>query len=690
MLRSVVAAAAAALLGCFSSSPAAADEGMWPFDEAPVARVRDALGVTLDSRWLDHLRGATVRLTSGCSASIVSRTGLVLTNQHCIVACAEELSDAEQDYLSAGFVSDRLGAERACPGVQAEVLVGIGDVTAPIFAAGQGKFGEAFAVAREGAIAAAEKGACAGDVRYRCQVISFFQGGQFKVYKYRRYADVRLVFAPEFDAAFFGGDPDNFNFPRFDLDCAFLRLYDAGNPADTPVFLAWSTTPPAAGEPVFVSGSPGATERQLTLSQLETLRDITLPILLQQETELRARLVKLGEDSARMRRVVAGPLFNDENALKIFEGRAAALSDGDFLAARGKDEAQLKAKLAASPELAKQIGDPWSEIEAAQKAYARQFVVWRELEVGAGGGSDLYRYARDLVRSAAERAMPMAQRLPEYADSRRALLVKVLLDPRPVEPKLERLYLETWLSKARELLGADSAAATLLLGKESPEALAERLATGSKLADPALRRRLWEGGAAAIAASDDPMIQFVVQTDPLARAARQVWEEQVVGPVELASERIARARYVLSGPGLYPDATYSPRLSYGKVAGWTYRGQETAPFTTFAGLFARATGAPPYRLPARWTAQAGKLDGEAVLDFSTTNDITGGSSGSPVVNAKGQIVGTAFDGNIHSIAGDFIYDGALNRTIAVSTEAITDALDKVYGDSALVKELTGR
>ncbi|MFI4936611.1 MAG: S46 family peptidase [Caulobacterales bacterium] len=673
-----------------TAAPAAADEGMWPFDEAPLARVQQALGVSLDSHWLDHLRNASVRLTSGCSASVVSHEGLVLTNHHCIVACAQQLSDPSRDYVRDGFFADGRDEERTCPGVQAEVLVGITDVTAPIFAAGAGKFGEDFAVARSAAFADAEKEACAGDPHLRCQVISFYQGGQFKVYKYRKYADVRLVLAPEFNAAFFGGDPDNFNFPRFDLDAAFLRLYDGGKPAATPDFLAWSTAAPTAGEPVFVSGSPGTTERQLTVAQLESLRDVALPLLALQHAELRGRLIELGEEGQEMQRIAIDALFADENGYKVLQGREAALHDQDFMAARLKDETDLKARLAANPTLAAQIGDPWSEIAATQGPYARQFVVWRQLDVGAGNGSDLYRYARDLVRAAAERAKPSGQRLPEYSDSRMGLVEKTVLDPRPVAPALEKLYLEFWLSKTRELLGADAPAVTILLGKESPEGLASRLVAGSRLAEPSVRRQLWDGGMAAITSSNDPMIQFVLRTDPLSRAARQVWEEEIVGPTELASERIARARYALDGPGVYPDATFSLRLSYGKVAGWTYQGQDTQPFTTIAGLYARATGAAPFALPPRWMAAQGKLDSAIVLDFSTTNDITGGSSGSPVVNAKGQIVGTAFDGNIHSIAGDFSYDGALNRTVAVSTAAITEALDKVYGREDLVKELTGR
>ena len=686
MFRPTLAASLAALV-LLAAGAARADEGMWPFDEAPVAQVKDALGVTLDARWLGHLRDASVRLTNGCSASIVSRQGLVLTNQHCVVGCAQQLSPPDKDYVGDGFVAAGPADERTCPGVQAEVLVAIADVTAPIFAAGAGKTGEAFAAARENALADAERDACGGDARYRCQVMSFYQGGQFKLYKYRRYADVRLVFAPELDTALFGGDPDNFNFPRYDLDCAFLRLYEDGKPAVTPAFLAWSSSPPKAGEPVFVSGNPGATDRQLTSAQLRSLRDVALPLLAVEQAELRGRLIELGEQGPAMRRLIAGPLFTSENSYKVIEGRLAALRDQGFMAAREKEDWDLKARLAADPKLAADIGDPWTEIEAAQKAYALQFMVWHELETNAGDGSDLYRYARELVRGAAERPRPMAQRLPEFADSRLPLDEKVLLDAKPIEPVLERLYLEFWLSKTRELLGADSPAVAMLLGKESPEGLAQRLVAGSKLADPAVRKALWNGGMAAVEASDDPMIQFVLRTDPLSRAARQVWDDEVTGPVQDAGERIARVRYALGNHGIYPEANFSLRLSYGKVAGWTDQGQETTPFTTFAGMFDRATGAPPYRLPPRWAAGEASLDPATVLDFATTNDITGGSSGSPVVNAKGQIVGAAFDGNIHSIAGDFTYDGALNRTIAVSTVAISQALERVYGDAALAKEL---
>ncbi|MBV9994084.1 MAG: S46 family peptidase [Caulobacteraceae bacterium] len=662
---------------------------MWPFDQAPVVQVRRTLGVTLDSRWLDHLRAASVRLTSGCSGSIVSPEGLALTNHHCTFACLEHLSGPGRDLVRDGFQADRRGEEAPCPGLGAEILVSIKDVTRAVFEAGRGKTGGAYADARQTAIADAERAACGADRRYRCQVVSFYDGGLFKMYKYRRYDDVRLVFTPEFQTGFFGGDPDNFNFPRYDLDCAFLRLYDRGRPAATPDHLDWSTSPPGAGEPVFVAGSPGVTERRLTVAQFQTLRDVAVPLLQAQNAELHERLTALASQGPEMRRITAGPLFAIENTRKILEGRQAALGDAAFMAARQREEAETKARLAADPQLAAQVRDPWTEIEARQAAYARQFVVWRQLESAAGEGSQLFLYARDLVRAAAERGKPTGQRLPEFSDSRLPLMEKLILADRPTYPALEQLYLEVWLADTQRLLGPEAAATAMLLGGDAPAALARRLVAGSRLGDRTVRRALWNGGAAAVLASGDPMIKFVLATDPLARAAREVWEDEVTGPVEDAAERIVRARYILEGPEVYPDATSTLRLSYGKVAGWEAAGRKTSPFTTFGGLYGRATGAPPYDLPPRWLQAKGKLDPDAVLDFVTTNDIVGGSSGSPVVDAKGRIVGTAFDGNIYSIAGDFTYDSALNRTIAVSTAAITEALAKVYGRSELVKELVG-
>jgi hypothetical protein len=685
----LVISALLAIIGLWAS-PAVADEGMWTFDAFPSTTVERTLGVRLDSDWLDHLRAGSVRLTSGCSGAVVSPRGMVVTNQHCILGCAQSLSDAAHDHLTSGFGVGVAEPPRTCPALQAEILVGIADITGAVFKASAGKYGDDFVKARETILAQAERIACDGDRRYRCQVISFFGGGQFKVYRYRRYDDVRLVFAPEFPVAFFGGDPENFTYPRYDLDVAVLRLYERGRPASTPTWLNWSARPPMAGEAVFVSGSPGTTQRALTVTQLETLRDLVNPDQEVAMTALRARLLAFSRQGPDERRLAADRLFNVENSLKVLRGQTSALRDSTFMAARRADEAALKSALAADAVLRGQVGDPWGDLDAIKGAYVRQFPLWRQLEVNAGGGSRLFWYARTLVRGAAERARRSAERLPEYSDARLPLIEKGLLDDQPIDPRLEALHIELWLTEARSAIGAGDPAANDLLGGAEPSDLARRLAEGSRLGDPAVRSALWKGGLAAIQASDDPLIAYVRKTDPLARAARQVWENDVLGPTEAAAERIARVRFVVRGSDIYPDATFSPRISFGRVEGWREPTAEVAPYTTLGGLFAHATDVEPRRLPARWLSARDGLDLSAVLNFVTTNDIVGGNSGSPVVDARGQMVGAAFDGNQASIAGDFAYDGAANRTVVVSTAAINEALGKVYGRPDILRELQRR
>lgn len=672
-----------------SAGPASADEGMWTFDNFPLAKVNAAYGLKLDQAWLDRVQGASVRLTTGCSASLVSKTGLVLTNHHCVVECVQDLSSAQTDFVKAGFAAATREEEKKCPGMQAEVLTSITDLTKDILAATAGKTGQDFVKARDAAMAGAEQAACAGDPLLRCQVVSLYRGGQFKLYKYRKYADVRLVFAPEFATAFFGGDPDNFNFPRFNLDMGFLRLYEDGKPVATPQHLTWVTRAPKEGEATFVSGNPGSTNRLMTMAQLGTLRDLTIPVGQLQRSEMRGRLTRFSEESAEHKRVATDPLFGIENSFKVFYGQQSALNDKAFMDAKRAQEAELKAKIAADPKLAAEIGDPWGEIEKAQAAYANNYLRYRQIEGGATY-SNLYHYAEMLVRAAQERAKPSAERLPEYADTRLPLLEKQLLDVKPIDAELEENALGFWLSKTREYLTTDDAAVKALLGKESPEGLAQRSVAGSKLADPAVRKALWDGGLAAVEASDDPMIQLFLRNDPAARAVRKTWDAEVAGPTDRAAERVARAKFAAYGDAVYPDATFTPRLSYGKVAGWTYRGTTVPATTNFAGLYERATGAEPYQLAPRWIAAKDKVNPTTVYNFVTTNDIIGGNSGSPVVNAKGEVLGAAFDGNIHSLGGAFGYDGSINRTVVVATSAATEALSKVYGQTALVKELTGK
>lgn len=665
-----------------------ADEGMWTFDNFPISSVNQSLGTHIDQAWLDHVRLAAVRLSSGCSASLVTAQSLVLTNHHCVRDCAQQLSNAGRDYVKDGFQAARREDEQLCPGMVAEILTSITDVTPQITAAATAQVGQAFVKARDAAIAQAEKSNCAGkEDRFRCQVVTLYQGGQYKLYMYRKYSDVRLVFAPEGDTAFFGGDPDNFNFPRYDLDCSFVRLYENGKPVSTPDHLTWSAMAPKEGEPVFVAGNPGTTERLLTVAQLETLRDVNLPETLILLSELRGRLLRFSEENAEHSRTASDFLFGVENSFKAYHGQEKALVDPQLIAAKRVAEADLRRKVSADPALAAKIGDPWSEIAKAQTRLKALYSPYAMMEVRAGLGSDLFHFARALVRAAQERAKPNSERLPEYTDSRLPLLAKSILDPQPVYPDVEQLALNFWLSKLRENLTADDEGTRIFLGKDSPETLSARLAA-SRLSDPAVRKALWDGGLKAINASNDPMIKFVLATDAASRKTRTRYENEVSGVVDRAAQRIAQARFAIYGTSVYPDATFSLRLSYGKVGGWVENGVAVPPFTHFSGLYERATGQYPFALTQKWLAARNDLHADTVFDFVTNNDIVGGNSGSPMIGGDGRVLGAAFDGNIDSLGGAFGFDPAVNRTVGVSTAAITEALRKVYHADALVTELT--
>ena len=623
-----------ALFVCLFGTAALADEGMWTFDNFPTATVNQKYGLHIDQAWLDRVRGASVRLSTGCSASIVTGDGLVLTNHHCVRDCAQQLSNATTDYVKDGFQIAKREDEKLCSGMQADVLANISDVTDRVTKAAAGKTGQDFVKARDAEIAAIEKEGCAGEEdKNQCQVVTLYQGGQYKLYTYRKYSDVRLVFAPEGMTAFFGGDPDNFNFPRYDLDCSFVRLYEDGKPVKTPDHLAWSTAPPKDGEPVFVAGNPGSTQRLLTAEQLESLRDLALPETLIQFSELRGRLIRFASESAEHARIANDFLFGIENSFKAYHGEEKALVDPALIAAKRAADTDLKTKVAGNPALAAEIGDPWTDIAKAQADYRALYLPYSMMEARAGIGSDLFRFARTLVRAAAEKAKPNSDRLPAYTDSRLALLSKNLLDPQPVYPELEQATLEYWLSKLRENLTADAPGTKTFLGKDSPENLSARLAK-SKLGDPAVRKALWDGGMAAIQASDDPMIKFVLATDATSRAIRKQFEERVSGPTDRATQKIARARFAIYGTNVYPDATFTLRLSYGKVQGWTDNGVSVPSFTYYKGLWERATGQFPFDLAPRWQTAQAKVDPGTVLDFVSDNDIIGGNSGSPVINAK--------------------------------------------------------
>jgi hypothetical protein len=569
--------------------------------------------------------------------------------------------------------------------MQVSVLTGISDVTQQIDTATANATPETFAQTRDAEIARLE-GACSSGAR-RCEVVRLYQGGRYSLYTYQRYEDVRLVFAPEHRVAAFGGDPDNFNFPRYCLDFSFLRLYENGVPAATPNHLSMRFEPVTADEIVLIAGNPGRTSRLRTTSELAFERDFNLPWQVASLAEIRGRLIAYSAQSADNARVASSALQSVENSFKGLSGRRQALADAAGFARVTATEQDLQTRVRRNRAAQREVGDAWGEIARAQTTYRGMFFRYQSLESIAGQRSLLFGWARDLVRGAAEREKPNTERIPRYADARLAAVEQGLRADRPVTASFEEVHLAFWLSKMRENLTVDDPAARAILGNESPEALARRLSQ-SRLADPAYRMQLWEGGAAAIAASDDPMIVFVRGWDDQARAARTQFVERVEGPVARAHERIARARFRAFGDSQYPDATFSPRISYGRVRGWTEPGGRVIePFTYAEGLYQRATGSPPFVLSQRWIDARARLDPRTIYNFSTTTDVIGGNSGSPLLDREGRVVGAVFDGNIHSLGGEYFYDVELNRSVTVSATIIRAALADVYGMQALLAEL---
>jgi Peptidase S46 len=635
---------------------------------------------------------SAVRLSSGCSASFVSGTGLIMTNWHCASDCVSNLSSADKDYGKNGFLALTLTDEKVCPGMEAEVLVSITDVTTKVKAATVGVPVANVAQARSVAISRLEDEACVGTdkEKFRCDIIPLFRGGQYKVYKYRTYKDVRLAFSPENAMGFFGGDPDNFNFPRFNLDGAFLRAYENNAPVATPVHLPWTTETPRENDVVFVAGNPGSTQRLLTTSQLKFQRDYVLNTRQLVRSELRGRLVEYRTKGDEQKRSAEDQLFGVENSYKSQYGQQRALMDPQFFAIKEREEAELQRRVRASPALRRDIGDPWKEIDEALVIQRELFLQNEFLEARAGSISSLYGTARQLVRMANERAKPTGERLAGYSDNGLANIERQILVETPVYKDQEVIGLELWLSKAREFLTADDPAIKRLLGAESPEALAARAIAGTKLDQRSERQALISGGKAAIDASTDPLIVLARRAETDARAINVRMNREVNGRISQAAERIARARFAVYGDSVYPDATFTLRLSYGTVKGWTYAGVTVPTTTTIAGYYERGTGAFPFEVAPSWAAARSSLNMATPFNISTTNDIIGGNSGSPLIDRQGRIVGAAFDGNIHSLGGAFAYDERLNRTVSVTTAAMTEALAKVYKADRLVRELTGR
>ncbi|WP_339871695.1 S46 family peptidase [uncultured Brevundimonas sp.] len=681
-MRYLAPSMAVLALTLVAAAPAQAEEGMWTFDNFPIARANATLGTAIDQAWLDRVRLSSAKF-GGCSAGIVSAEGLVMTNNHCVSSCVANLSTQAINYAETGFTPARREDELKCPGGTAEILTDIADVTERMHRAGEGLSGQAFTQARDAESGRIEQEACAGDTGKRCQVVSLYRGGQFKLYTYKKYTDVRLAFAPEDRAATFGGDLDNFSFPRFSLDAAFVRLYENGQPAATPTHFTWNAAPPVEGTPVFVSGSPGSTQRLLTQNQLMTIRDVVLPMDQLLASELRGRMIRFSEESEENAFIAMDPISSVENTYKRGLGRMRALIDPAFMARRAEAEADFRAR-AAGGDI---TGDPWADLAAVQPIQRELYPAYSLLEARSGGGSSLYGYAETLVRAAVERAKPSDQRLPEFADSRLSSVESRLMAVRPVYPSLDQLRLEWWLSKTREWLTVDDPRVRVLLGQESPEGLSARLVEGTTLADPAVRRALWQGGLAAVRASNDPLIQYALKVDDQARAVRADWESRVEAPTARASEQLAAARFAAYGDAVYPDATGTLRLTYGRIEGTDVPGQRFGAFTTFNGLWDRATGAAPFDVAPRLLAAKDRIDGDTVLNMAVSSDTIGGSSGSPVVNEAGEIVGANFDSTVLSQRNAYGYDRNVNRSVIVTTGAVTTALRDVYGMQRLVAEL---
>ncbi len=680
------------LLLVVACAPAAlAGEGMWPLSNLPVSTLQKNFDFTPSPAWVKHVQLASVRLAEGCSGSFVSPDGLVLTNHHCVVGCLEGLSGPQKDLMGHYFYAAARDEEPKCPSMEIEQLVERTDVTGDIDKATAGLSGAAYDAARRAASSRLEQRCVNGDAqKWRCEVVSLYHGGQFWLYKYRRYQDVRLVFAPSQQTAFFGGNPDNFNYPRYDYDVSFVRVYAHGKPLHTPDYFHVSPEGPKAGELVFTSGNPGHTERGWTTAQLEGYR---YPILVQRLlylSQYRGLLEAYSAQSPEHARIAQGNLFFTDNSIKALGGMLQALNNKPLFDRKAREEARLQKRVESDPKLKKQYGDAWSNIARAEKRRVAMNTAYNLIVRRGGFKARLFQIAFKLVLGAHERTLPNSKRIADYRDANLPALAQQLFSGAPVYPGYDRLRLAFSLEKLRDGMGPDSAIAEKLFARHSPAQVAKAAVQGSKLADVALRKKLWQGGEKAVAASHDPMIGLAREMLPYYLKYHRLYKNDVAAVLDANTAKIARARFALYGTSIYPDATFTERLSYGVVKGWNEQGKPVPPFTRIKGLYRRAKGYPPLALAEPWVRARGKLDPDTPMNFVTTNDIVGGNSGSPVIDRKGVLVGLIFDGNLHSLGGSFWYNGTLNRAVAVDSRAILAGLKHVYDARNLVKELTGQ
>ncbi|MGA2271462.1 MAG: S46 family peptidase [Bryobacteraceae bacterium] len=669
--------------------PSRADEGMWTFDNPPLKQLQEKYHFTPAQEWLDHVRLSSVRLNDGGSGSFVSAHGLLLTNHHVARGQLQKNSTKEHDYVQSGFYAATPDQEMKSPDLEVNMLVSMENVTARVLSALKSAKtpAEEFA-ARRAAIAGIERESLQR-TGLRSDVVTLYHGGEYWLYRYKKYNDVRLVFAPEEQIAFFGGDPDNFTYPRYDLDMALFRVYENGKPLDTKDYLKWNPQGAADHELVFVAGHPGSTARLDTMAQLEYMRDVSEPNSIK---TLKSRIAVLKQYSAlgpEQARQTGTLIFGLENSLKRAVGIHKGLLDANIMSKQRKEQEEFKAKVMGNAEWKAAYGGAWDAVAEAEKKAATRATqqLFRALN------SQFATLAMNIVEYVAEAGKPDGERLAGYHESQLDSLRYRMFSPAPIYPALEIARLAGALQDSLAELGPNDPFLKIVLDGRTPKEAATALVNGTRLADSALRRKLVEGGQAAVAASDDPMIALARKLDPMRRETIKWSEDNVSSVLQRAGEQLGKARFAVYGKTTYPDATFTLRLSYGQVQGFPMNGTKAPYKTTLYGLYDRATSFdfdPDFALPPRYQEGRGKLDLATPLNFVTTNDVVGGNSGSPVINSKAEIVGLVFDGNIESLIGDFVYEGETNRTVAVHTAAMTEALRKLYNASGLVKELLGQ
>jgi len=675
---------ALASLGAFWA--ARSDEGMWTFDNPPLKLLQQKYGFAPTQAWLDHIRLSCVRLNDGGSGSFVSPHGLLLTNHHVARGQLQKNSTQEHDYIRDGFYAATSAGEMKSPDLEVNVLESMENVTPRVVTALQGaKTPEDEFAKRKAAIAEIERESLQ-KTGLRSDVVTLYQGGEYWLYRYKKYTDVRLVFAPEAQAAFFGGDPDNFTYPRHDIDMALFRVYENGKPIETKDYLKWNPQGAKNDELVFVAGHPGSSSRLDTLAQLELERDMVEPNVLKILKHRIDVLRKYSAQDAEQARQAESEIFDLENSVKAYDGRLKGLLDKNVMDKKRKEEEAFRAAVVANPRWKDAYGAAWDDIAKAEKKAATRL---RERWFHSTD-SELSGLASNIVQYVAEVKKPDAQRLPSFHEAQLESLRYEMFSPAPIYPAMEAARIAGQLEQDIAEMGPNDPFLKIILSGRSPKETADALTKGTKLYDPEVRKKLVEGGEAAVAASDDPMIVLTRKLDPLRRELIKWMEDNVESVEQRGGEQIGKARFDVYGKTTYPDATFTLRLSYGQVKGYPMNGTQAPSKTTFYGLYDRAQSFDfqgPWYLPSRYKEGRDKLDLSTPLDFVTTNDIIGGNSGSPVINRNGDIVGLVFDGNIESLVGDFVYEVETNRTVAVHTAAMTEVLKKLYNTPALLEEL---